>query len=205
MIVFILGFSKSGTTMCARALHKAGIDFGITKDGDYPKQPYEEKTGCELIMKQIGALKKDSLFIPTTYNFDAEEIEKYIKERSNKLKNWGFKFPYMTFIYSSWKAYLPEHKVFALKRSPRSLLTHYSKNKNNLNNEKKERILKVQKRYNNIIDSLNIKVFHFEKILSEGFEELENYIGIKIPDVRNYKGIGDGNKYFKGVNHGRKI
>lgn len=201
MVVLIMGFSKSGTTMTARALHKAGIDFGVISDGEYPKQPYEEEIGCTLIMNQIRAVKKDSLFLPEVIDVNKNDVREYVKYRFSKANNFGLKFPYLTFVYHSWKEYLPaDHIAIALKRSPESVLTHYTKNNKNYDKQKAARIWAVQKVYNDLIDSYGIPVFHFEEILSEGFGKLEKLIGIKIPDVRDYKGRGDGKKYFnKGV------
>jgi len=197
MVVLIMGFSKSGTTMTARALHKAGINFGIEQDGKYPGQPYEEEVGCSLIMQQIGAPKKDSLFLPENIVVKRKEVEQYCMYRYERNRNWGFKFPYITFVYQYWKQFLPDHIAIALKRSPESVITHYTKNRKKFDMRKAKRVWKVQAEYNELIDSYKIPVFHFEKILAEGFGEVEKLFGIKIPDVRNYQGIGDGNKYYR--------
>lgn len=181
--------------MVARSLQHSGIDFGVNFDADYPLQPYEEKTGCNLVMKQIGALKKHSLFIPKKYQFNKLDIKNYIEYRNIQYDDWGFKFPYLTYVYHYWKKELPDHIVIGMKRAPESLLSHYKIN-NHYNKIYENRILKVQKIYNDIIDSLKIPVFYFEEILHDGFRRMEDLLGFKIKNMVNYQGVGDGRKYI---------
>ena len=123
MVVMILGFSKSGTTLTAKTLHAAGINFGDITTGNYPGSPYEDPSGCDVIMKSFGIEQKKSLFIPDKIDYDEEEIKSYITMRSIKSKDWGFKFPYLTYVYGVWKKFLPPHTWYrSLLRTTRATL-----------------------------------------------------------------------------------
>lgn len=168
MVIMILGFSKSGTTLAAKTLHAAGYNFGDITIGDYPGSPYEDPDGCDLIMKSFGIYRKQSLYIPAKINYDVSAIRNYIYWRSQEHANWGFKFPYLTYVYAEWKKHLPaDHIAIALKREPQSLLTHYTRNKKDYKQESAERIWYVQKIYNDLIDSYEIPVIHFENLLKK--------------------------------------
>lgn len=185
MTVFILGFSKSGTTLAARTLHEAGIDMMPGCTGSYPACPYENWEGCKLIMDSFGIKKKKSLFLPTDVNFDPVFLKEYIDFRSRRSKEWGFKFPYLTLVYEDWKFYLPkDHIAIGCKRTPEGVLSHYTRGKKKYNKASAERIFAVKKVYDDIIDSLDIPVIWFEDFLKNGPGELEKIVGRKLPDVR---------------------
>lgn len=189
MIYIIMGFSKSGTTLTARTLDADGINFRPEKKRDkYPQCPYENLLGCKICMEQIGIEKKKSLYLPKEIK-DSNKIKSYIEMRSKQDPDWGFKFPYLTFVYSIWKKYLPkEHIAIALKRTPKGLLSHYNrKGRINLSKEKNRIILNAQTHYNDLIDSYNIPIIQFEDFLKHGPIVLEKIVGRKLPDVRDGK------------------
>lgn len=190
MVVMIFGFSKSGTTLVAKTLHASGINFGDITTGDYPGSPYEDPEGCDIIMKSFGIYRKKSMYIPNEINYDISAIRNYIYWRGQKNRKWGFKFPYLTYVYAEWKKHLPpDHIAIALKREPESLLTHYTRSK---------RVWYVQKIYNDLIDSYKVPVIHFEDLLRNGPVEIEKATGLKgLKDMRNYRGRGDGRKYLE--------
>ena len=98
MIVVVMGMSKSGTTLTARTLDAAGINFRPErKRAGYPACPYENMEGCKICMEQIGIAKKRSLYMPVEIK-DNKKILPYIKMRSRQDTDWGFKFPYLTFV-----------------------------------------------------------------------------------------------------------
>jgi len=198
MVVMILGFSKSGTSLTAKTLHDAGISFGEVTTGDYPASPYEDPEGCAIIMKSFGIEKKQSLFIPEKINHNIAAIRDYIYWRGQRSTNWGFKFPYLTMVYDEWKKHLPpDHIAIALKRKPESPLTHYTRNRKDYKQESAEKIWAAQKVYNDLIDSFNVPVIWFEDLLKNGPIEIERATGIKnLKDFRNYNGKGDGRKYI---------
>jgi hypothetical protein len=192
MIVIIMGFSKSGTTLTARTLDASGINFRPEKKRDrYPKCPYENLEGCKICMEQIGIDKKKSLYMPK-HIIDNEamgiKIQQYIEARSKLDKDWGFKFPYMTFVYHIWKKYLPEHIAIGVKRSPEGVLRHYGRRgKYYTKGKGRKLVLKVQERYNNLIDFYGIPVIQFEDFIKNGQGALEKIVGRKLPDVRDGK------------------
>jgi len=184
-----MGFSKSGTTLTARTLDAAGINFRPEKKRNkYPQCPYENLAGCKICMEQIGIDKKKSLYIPAVIK-DSNKIKPYIEMRSKQDLDWGFKFPYLTFVYHKWKNYLPEdHIAIALKRTQKGLLSHYSrKGRIKLGKNKRKLILKAQSIYNDLIDYYNIPVIQFEDFIKRGPVELEKIVGRKLPDVRDGK------------------
>lgn len=198
MIIMIIGFSKSGTTLVAKTLDDAGINFGDVTTGDYPGSPYEDPIGCNIIMESFGVTKKRSLYVPDNINYNVFKIKEYFENRSINSESWGFKFPYLTFVYGEWKKYLPEdHLCIALKRQPESLLTHYTKNRPKWDEKKAEEIWAAQKSCNDLIDSYNVPVINFEDLLANGPIEIENVTGLTgLKDFRNYHGKGDGRKYL---------
>jgi hypothetical protein len=189
MIVIVMGMSKSGTTLISRTLDASGINFRPErKRRGYPACPYENKEGCDIIMRQIGVDRKKSLFLPEEIK-DSEEIPEYIKSRSLQDREWGFKFPYITFVYDIWKKYLPkDHIAIASKRSTERLLFHYwNRGRKGLCDRQRKQIIKTQKIYNDLIDSYNIPVIQFEDFIKKGPVVLEKIIGRKLPDVRDGK------------------
>jgi hypothetical protein len=187
MIVMVIGFSKSGTTLTARTLDAAGINFRPEKKrAGYPSCPYENLHGCKICMEQIGINKKRSLYLPTEIK-DSNKIATYIQRRSKQDREWGFKFPYLTFVYNIWKKYLPkDHIVIGLKRSSKGVLKHYGQ-RNNYTSEKSQKILTVQEHYNELMESYGIPVIQFEDFIDKGPVVLEKIIGRKLPDVRDGK------------------
>ena len=185
MIILIMGFSKSGTTLTARTLDAAGINFRPEKKrAGYPSCPYENLQGCQICMEQIGIKKKRSLFLPTEIK-DSKKILPYIQMRSKQDREWGFKFPYLTFVYNIWKKYLPKDYIaIGLKRSPKGLLKHYGQ-RNNYTSEKSQKILTIQEHYNELMDSYGIPIIQFEDFIKKGPTVLEKIIGRKLPDVRD--------------------
>jgi hypothetical protein len=64
MIVIVMGMSKSGTTLISRTLDASGINFRPErKRRGYPACPYENKEGCDIIMRQIKYLPKNHIAI----------------------------------------------------------------------------------------------------------------------------------------------
>ncbi len=198
MIILIIGFSKSGTTLVAKTLHAAGINFRDVTTGDYPASPYEDPIGCDIIMESFGVHRKRSLYVPGKINYNVFKIKEYIEMRSIASDSWGFKFPYLTFVYGEWEKYLPEdHICIALKRQPESLLTHYTKNRPTWDKKKADEIWYAQKQCNNLIDAYGVPVINFEDLLKNGPIEIEKVTGLtNLKDFRNYHGKGDGRKYL---------
>ncbi len=187
MIVMIMGMSKSGTTLTARTLDAAGINFRPEKKrAGYPACPYENLEGCKICMEQIGINKKKSLYLPTKIK-DSNKIAPYIKMRSKQNIEWGFKFPYLTLVYDIWKKYLPaDHIAIGLKRTPEGLLKHYGR-RNGYTHKKSTEILKIQDYYNKLIDIYGIYIIQFEDFIDKGPVVLEKIIGRRLPDVRDGK------------------
>lgn len=189
MVVVIIGMSKSGTTLTARTLDAAGINFRPErKRGGYPSCPYENLEGCKICMEQIGAKRKKSLYFPTKIK-DSDKIKPYIKSRSKLDREWGFKFPYLTFVYDMWKKHLPkDHIAIGLKRSPEGLLRHYGRRSEYyVTGKGRQIVLTMQEHHNKLIDSYKIPVIQFEDFIELGPIVLEKIIGRKLPDVRDGK------------------
>jgi hypothetical protein len=65
-------------------------------------------------------------FNPEKLSVETElEIKNLINNKSNKYENWGFKDPRTCLTYSTWKKYLPEHKIIVVYREPSELWNHY--------------------------------------------------------------------------------
>lgn len=188
MIVIVLGMHKSGTTMVAKALHKTGVDMAPATEGTYDESKYEDPAFAKInhMILRRGQ-KRYSLDLPDLDNMRDDkavrlEIKKYIKSRGEG--SWGAKHPDTTLTYPIWRKYLPVHFAFGIYRPMGKVIEHYMKNQPNKVQGNVEKIITAYNTYNNAMMKYNIPIFHYEELLQKGFWPLNDYLGMKLEDVR---------------------
>ncbi len=186
MIVVVLGFHKSGTTLIARTLHKAGINMGANCTGSYPKCKYEDPR-VQKIKNDIlyDGKKTPSYELPTSYHDQTTQIQEYIRARELEFGSWGFKVPDITLCYSMWRDLLPEHLVIGIRRSLEGVLGHYARRRKPVDPAVVKRAWEY---YNYMLGADRIPIVHFEDIIENGIEPIETIIGWRLPDVRRKHG-----------------
>ena len=187
MIVVVLGFHKSGTTLIARTLHEAGINMGTDCAGSYPKCKYEDP--------RVLKIKNDILYggeitpsyeLPTSHHRDqTTQIQEYIQARELEAGSWGFKVPDITLCYGMWRHLLPEHVVIGIRRSLEGLIDHYSWR---TQPPDPAVIKRAWMYYNYMLRSEHIPTVRFEDIIENGIEPIETIVGMRLPDVREKHG-----------------
>ena len=189
MIVVVLGFHKSGTTLVAKTLAAAGFDMGAECEGAYPKCKYEDPRAKQIALDILfDGRRRKSLDLPTSYHEKREEIREYIDAREYEAagRDWGFKVPDLTLCYSLWRQLLPKHLVIGIRRSLEGVLAHYSRRRNPPD---PAMIKRAWFYYNYYLCGDRIPTVHFEDIIENGIEPIETIIGRRLPDVRLNRGI----------------
>ena len=188
MIVVVLGFHKSGTTLIARTLHEAGIHMGCDCAGSYPKCKYEDPRVLKIKNDILyGGKVTPSYELPKMFPSDeCFQIMDYIKLRQKEHGNsWGFKVPDITLCYGMWRRYLPEHKVIGVRRTLEGVQAFYARRHKGPDPRLIERAWIY---YNYMLASEHIPIVRFEDIIENGIEPVETIIGIRLPDVREKHG-----------------
>ena len=188
MIVVVLGFHKSGTTLIAKTLASAGFDMGANCEGKYPKCKYEDprvnRIACDIL---FGGRRRNSLDLPTTYCEQRAPIQEYIAIREQEAAggDWGFKVPDITLCYQMWRPLLPQHLVIGIRRRLEGLLDHYSRR---TTPPDPAVIRRAWMYYNYMLCADRIPTVRFKDILENGIEPIETIIGRRLPDVRRKHG-----------------
>ncbi len=189
MIVVVLGFHKSGTTLIAKTLASAGFDMGANCEGKYPKCKYEDprvnRIACDIL---FGGRRRNSLDLPTTYCEQRAPIQEYIAIREQEAAggDWGFKVPDITVCYQKmWRHLLPKHLVIGIRRRLEGVLAHYDRRRKPPDAWKIERAWRY---YNYHLHGDRIPTVQFEDIIENGIEPIETIIGRRLPDVRRAHG-----------------
>jgi len=190
MIVVVMGMSKSGTTLVSKTLHESGIDMNPDGLGSYARTKYECPGAIEILKEMVGCETLQSLYLPEQINFDKKtgfKMRKYIIDRNNKCKDWGFKQPWLTLCYDRWKEWLPDHIAIGVRRNPKGLIAHYYKNamKKKRPFTEVDRIIDVQRYYNDRMKGYGIPIVDYGDILNNGPSVIEKIVGRKLKDVRD--------------------
>ncbi len=188
MIVVVLGFHKSGTTLIAKTLAAAGFDMGADCEGKYPKCKYEDPRVQQIARDILFAGRsRKSLDLPTSYHEKPKTIREYVAIREQEANggDWGFKVPDITLCYPMWRRLLPPHVVIGIRRSLEGLVEHYSKRSKPPDSAV---IKRAWEYYNYMLGADRVRTVRFEDIIENGIEPIETIIGRRLPDVRRNHG-----------------
>lgn len=127
---FIIGMHKSGTTVCARALHESGVLMGRFESGlDYKACKYEDTSFREVNNCLLKSHKKQSLDtigplkITERTSEKASEFITYASDHGIT----GVKDPRGTLTYEFWAKRLQVDSILFCFRDYESIYRHYSK------------------------------------------------------------------------------
>jgi len=181
MIVIVLGFSKSGTTLVSKTLHESGIDMHPACEGNYNKSKYEDPEVINILLQMFNTKRLQSLYLPKKIIWNYKIRNQIKRLIINRKGDWGIKQPWLTLCYQEWKTLLPPHICVGIKRNYKNLITHWTKRGRTVDEKK---LYLVQNTYNTLLDSYNIPIISFEYFLKYGPGQLKKIIGKKLKDVR---------------------
>lgn len=181
MIVLVLGFSKSGTTLVSKTLHESGINMHPGKTGNYNQSKYEDPEAIKILLQMLRVDRLKSLYIPDKIFFNAG-IKKQIRTLiNNRSGDWGIKQPYLTLCYQEWQSLLPPHICVGIRRNFEGVKSHWTKRGKKIDEKKLYRVWKL---YNTYMEMDKIPMISFEYFINHGPGQLQRVIGRKLKDVR---------------------
>lgn len=121
MIYLVLGMHKSGTSLIAEMLDKAGISMvDEAQQASYEDGAYYERQSCyQLNMKILGWTDEELLYKPSQATLNSEqraEMRAIIQQNHSHHKDWGFKDPRTCLTYPLWAQELPPHRLIVVFR-----------------------------------------------------------------------------------------
>ena len=219
MIYVVLGMHKSGTTLVAKMLHASGINMGesIDESADYSAGNHYERQSTADINHLLleGCLTPPSrLFgfarttdsgphypslsrvraLPNAVRPDDERrMEDVIASCSRQHQDWGFKDPRTCLTYPLWRSRLGPHRVIAVYRGIRPVLSHYRVNGlGQVDVWRSHQVLTTWMRYNEEIvracrqPGVPSLVVRYERLMDDERERqrLAAFVGRPLADVR---------------------
>ena len=121
--LIIAGFHRSGTSLTAQLLHRAGLFLGYELLGAHPSNPrghFEDKEVLNL-HKEILADNGRDMFVETSFvpflgGSHWRHMGSIAKRRNAEHALWGFKDPRTSLLIMPWKSVLPEARVLIVYR-----------------------------------------------------------------------------------------
>ncbi len=121
--MIIAGFHRSGTSLTARILHRAGLFLGDELLGAHPSNPYGHFEDLEILNLHEEILADNSLdmfveapFIPVLGESHRQNMKSIANRRNAEHALWGFKDPRTSLFIMAWKHLLPEARVLVVYR-----------------------------------------------------------------------------------------
>ena len=127
--VIVMGMHKSGTTLVAEMLHRAGTPMVLPGvDPDYDSGTRYERRITQIINMKILGARDGTRYLPALMPiwewpqnpFPTEFLPQIEAEIGDE--NWGFKDPRTTVTYPTWAQQFPEGARFYVYRSHREFL-----------------------------------------------------------------------------------
>jgi hypothetical protein len=133
LIYIVFGMHKSGTTLVAEMLHRAGIHMVEDEDGNPDYQTgnkYERPVASSLNQDILNCRNVGSVDITKPRKLELTEaqrqrMQEIISKYGANGRDWGFKDPRTCLTYPLWKPHLPEHRLVVTYRSPFEVALHY--------------------------------------------------------------------------------
>lgn len=121
--MIITGFHRSGTSLTARILCRAGLFLGNKLLGAHPSNPYGHFEDLEVLNLHEEILADNSLnmfveasFIPILGESQRQSMKSIAEKRDAEHALWGFKDPRTSLFLATWKHILPKARVLIVYR-----------------------------------------------------------------------------------------
>lgn len=121
--LIIAGFHRSGTSLTAQLLHRAGLFLGhelLEANFSNPYGHFEDKEVVDLHQEVLAANDRtwlvDESFLPVVDRSHWETMRKIVERRNTAHRLWGFKDPRACMFMALWKYLLPDAKVLLVYR-----------------------------------------------------------------------------------------
>jgi hypothetical protein len=208
MMYLVLGMHKSGTSLIAELLHKAGISMvdeaqqGSYEDGAY----YERQSSYHLNMALLGWTDEKLLYRKGEAKATAKQIaqmQAIITENQNRHANWGFKDPRTCLTYPLWAKVLPPHRLIVVFRPVEDSWHRYQYKGLRFwkHFQRAFQLVEAWLAYNQAIlkiieqTSAETLVLSYNKLISEEseFQRLSTFIGSSLIDLREKKSLAPKN------------
>ncbi|MGB3682860.1 MAG: hypothetical protein WA990_10300 [Rubrobacteraceae bacterium] len=121
--MIVTGFHRSGTSLTARILHRAGLFLGDELLGAHPSNPYGHFEDLEVLGLHEEILADNGLdmfaeapFIPVLGESHRQKMKSISEKRDAEHPLWGFKEPRTSLFLMAWKHLLPKARVLIVYR-----------------------------------------------------------------------------------------
>jgi hypothetical protein len=119
----ISGFHRSGTSLAADVLHRAGLFLGDELLGALPSNPYGHFEDVDVLRLHNDILADNDLtwlvgepLLPVINEARWGRLRELVEERGARHRLWGFKDPRACLFMMVWKYLLPDMKVLLVYR-----------------------------------------------------------------------------------------
>lgn len=135
--LIIAGFHRSGTSLTAQLLHRAGLFLGDDLLDANPSNPYGHFEDWDVVGLHQNIFADNGLtwivgepFLPVVRPSRWERMKQIIEIRNSEHRLWGFKDPRACLFIMLWKYLMPDAKVLLVYRHftgpTRSLASRHS-------------------------------------------------------------------------------
>ena len=121
--LIIAGFHRSGTSLTAQLLHRAGLFLGhelLAANASNPYGHFEDREVVDLHQEILGANDLTWLveepFLPVVNDSHWDKAQRIVESRNTAHRLWGFKDPRSCMFMMLWKYLLPDAKVLLVYR-----------------------------------------------------------------------------------------
>ena len=122
----IAGFHRSGTSLTAQLLHRAGLHLGDDLIGVNPSNPYGHFEDRDFVRLHDALLDDggrtwhvDEPFTPSISLARWNQMASLADRRRVRHRLWGFKDPRSCFFLAAWRYLIPDMRTLIVFRDPR--------------------------------------------------------------------------------------
>lgn len=125
MKVIVAGFHRSGTSLTAQLLHRAGVFLGDQLLEANYSNVHGHVEDREIVRFHDKILadneltwQVDKAVLPEVQDSHIQYMKQFIDKREENHRVWGFKDPRVCLLLNAWKKIIPEVKVLIVYRGP---------------------------------------------------------------------------------------
>lgn len=122
--LIVAGFHRSGTSLSAQILHRAGLFLGDEMLSRHQSNPRGHFEDCEIVRLHNKILADNGLTwqvdeppLPTVGDSHLQSMRELVEKREAAHETWGFKDPRVCLFMEAWKDLLPDSKVLLVYRN----------------------------------------------------------------------------------------